>query len=138
MKLINDDNFEFVFGTPLTQGSNAQPTYGPNLPPEDSPPPFKGKIKPLDLNNPVDYQIALDAVLQQLEDEKNTAEATTRQADFELGRPSFPVTKQDVKRAISKGKQKDTPERKAAIEKEINDPNISAERRKMLIKYFGE
>ena len=130
MKLISDD-FEFVFAPPT-----GQPSQHLNLPLEGSPPPFKGKIKPLDLNNPDDYQEALDLVLKEIEDQENTAEATTRQADKELGRPSFPITEQDVKKAIAKGKLKDTPERKAAIEKEINDPN-NKNRREYYKKLFG-
>jgi hypothetical protein len=138
MKIISDDDFEFVFGdTPPTQGSNTQPTYGPNLPPEGLPQPIKSKIKPLDLNNPVDYQIALDAVLQEIEDQKNAAEATRLQADKELGRPSSPyISEQDILNCIEKGKLKDTPERLAAIEKEINDPN-SPERGEFYKKLFG-
>ena len=100
---INDDNFEFVFGdTPPT----GQPSQGFNLPPEEgSTQPLKGKIKPLDLNNPVDYQIALDAVLQEIEDQKNAAEATRLQADRELGRPSSPyISEQDILNCIEKGK----------------------------------
>ena len=35
-KIINDDDFEIVFGTPPTQGANTEPVYGPNLPPDGS------------------------------------------------------------------------------------------------------
>ena len=136
MKIINDDNFEFVFASTPPPG---QPSQDFNLPPEEgSPPPFKGKIKPLDLNNPDDYQEALDAVLQQIENQTNTAEATTRQADKELGRPSSSnITENDIKKAIAKGKLKDTPERLAAIEKEQNDPNIFNDRGEFYKTLFG-
>jgi hypothetical protein len=133
MKIINDDNFEFVFKTPPT----GQPEHGPNLPPEGPPQPLKGKIRPLDLNNPVDYQIALDAVLQQIEDQKNAAENTRKQADKELGRLSYTnITEQDILNCIKKGKLKDTPARLAAIEKEQNDPN-SPKRGEFYKKLFG-
>jgi hypothetical protein len=143
---INDDNFEFVFAPPPP----GQPEHGPNLPPEGPPQPScvggepqhgqpkDAKPKPWDLNNPDVFQEALDAVLKDIEDQEHASERTRLQADFELGRPSSSnITENDIKKAIAKGKLKDTPQRKAAIEKEINDPDISEERRKMLKKYFG-
>jgi hypothetical protein len=101
MTIINDDDFEFVFGDTPPPGQSSQDF---NLPPEGSTQPFKCKIKPLDLNNPVDYQEALDAVLQEIEDQTNAAERTRLQADKELGRPSFPITEQDILNCIKKGK----------------------------------
>lgn len=100
MKIINDDNFEFVFGSTPPPGQSSQDF---NLPPEVPPQPScvggqhqqgqpkDAKPKPWDLSNPDVFQEALDAVLQQIENQKNTSEATTRQADKELGRPSFPI-----------------------------------------------
>jgi hypothetical protein len=132
---INDDNFEFVFGSTPPPGQSSQDF---NLPPEGSTQPLKRKIKPLDLNNPDDYQEALDAVLKEIEDQKNTYEATRLQADKELGRPSSSIiTEQDILNCIRKGKLKDTPERLAAIEKEKNDPNICNERGEFYKKLVG-
>ena len=134
MKIINDDNFEFVFASPPT-GQSSQDF---NLPPEEgSTQPLKRKIKPLDLNNPDDYQEALDLVLEQIENQKNTSEATRLQADKELRRPSSSnITEQDILNCIERGKEKDTPERLAAIEREKNDPN-SPQRGEFYKKLFG-
>lgn len=113
MTLINDDNFEFVFGSTPPPGQSSQDF---NLPPEGSPQTScvggephgqhkEVKPKPWDLNNPYDYQEALDAVLQQIEDQKNAAENTRKQADKELGRPSSPyIREQDILDCIEKGK----------------------------------
>ncbi len=131
MTIINNDDFEFVFKT----NPSAQPSQHFNLPPEGPPQtpcvggepqaqPKDGKPKPWDLNNPDDYQEALDAVLKQLEDQEHAAENTRKQADKELGRPSYTnITEQDILNCIERGKEKDTPERLAAIEREKNDPN---------------
>jgi hypothetical protein len=59
MKTIIDD--EFVFGTPPPKQSAGQPShYGPNLPPEGSPPLPKGDIKPLNLNDSKDLNYVID------------------------------------------------------------------------------
>ena len=84
MKLISDDNFEFIFGdTPPTQGSNAQPTYGPNLPPEGPrqaatcgcPHGHGGqsnnKNKGLNFYHPDDLNYIIDQVLMEMELKKN-------------------------------------------------------------------
>ena len=131
---INDDNFEFVFASTPPPGQPS--SCGPNLPQEGSTQPLKRKIKPLDLNNPVDYQIALDAVLKEIEDQEHASENTRKQADKELGRPSCPITEQDVLNCIKRGKEKDTPERLAAIEREKNDTN-SPERGEFYKKILG-
>ena len=89
-----------------------------------------GKPKPMDLNNPDDFQKAIDAVLKGIEDQKNSAEQARKDSDKELGKPSNPnITEQDVKDASERGKAKDTQARKDAIDKELNDPNISKERK---------
>jgi hypothetical protein len=83
MKLINDDDFEFVFGKPLTQGS-AQPHYGPNLPPESPPqaptcgcPHGHGgqpnnENKGLNFYHPDDLNSAIDQVLKEMELQENS------------------------------------------------------------------
>jgi hypothetical protein len=94
-----------------------------------------GKPKPMDLNNPDDFQDALDEVLKDIEGQENSARDTTKQADKELGKPSkTDVTENDVKNASKKGAEKDTQERKDAIDKELNDPNISKERKDYFLK----
>ena len=80
---INDDNFEFVFKTPRTQGSKTQPYYGPNLPPEGpSPAPTCGcphghdhgqsnnKNKGLKIYHPDDLNHIIDQVLMEMELQK--------------------------------------------------------------------
>lgn len=95
----------------------------------------KGKSKPMDLNNPDDFQDALDEVLKDIEGQENSARDTTKQADKELGKPSkSDITENDVKNASKKGAEKDTQERKDAIDKELNDPNISKERKDYFLK----
>jgi hypothetical protein len=146
MTIINNDDFEFVFKT----NPPGQPSQHFNLPPEGSPQtscvggqhqqgqPKDAKPKPWDLSNPDVFQEALDAVLKEIEDQKNAAEATRLQADKELRRPSSPyISKQDILNCIKKGKLKDTPERLAAIEREQNDPNIFNDRGEFYKKILG-
>ncbi len=130
MKTIIDDNFELVFGTPPPKQSAGQPShYGPNLPPEGSPPLPKGDIKPLNLNDSKDLNYVIDLALKQMGYQQNTYIIKKQAADKELGRPSSPNITEQVNNIIEKGRAKDSQDRKDTKNKMLNDPNISKNRR---------
>ena len=153
--IINNDDFEFVFGEPPPTQSVQRPTYGYNLPPENPRPvphvseneknhdlgggQSKGGIKPVNLHDPDDFECAVKEVLKGIRDRDNSAEITRKAAEKELGGTlSRNLTEQDVKNIWKRGMAKDTPELIAAIEKEMNDPNMSEARRAFFKRMSGE
>jgi len=104
MKLINDNDFEFIFRSPPPQ-SGQPTTHGLNLPPENAHAlpdanigQSKGKPKPLNLDDPKDLEYAISQVIQQDKSRHNAAEITRKAADAELGGTSSgDITEQHIK-----------------------------------------
>jgi hypothetical protein len=128
MKTINNDDVEFIFGTPPKQSGNPSP-HDPNLPPKGPIPLPKGDIKPLNLNDPKDLQYFIDLALKQKEYQQNTYNIRKQATDKELRRPSSTNITEQINNIIEKGRDKDTQDRKGTTNKRLNDPNISKNRR---------
>jgi hypothetical protein len=152
-KIINNDDFEFMFGSRAPAQSVKNP-YAPNLPPEyPSQLPDTGTelqdyhgrgqskvgIKPVNLHDPDDFECAVKEVLSGIKDRENSREITRKAAEKELGGTlSRNLTEQDVKNIWKRGMSKDTPELIAAIEKEMKDPNLSEVRRAFFKRMSGQ
>ena len=118
MKKINDDNTEFVPGTPPTQSN--QPT-----PPSSKGNKPKSKVKPLNVKDPCDLNY-VELALRQQEYQQNNF-IRKQATDKGLSRPSITNITEQINNFIENGRAKE--DRKDTMNKRLNDSNISKTRR---------
>jgi hypothetical protein len=118
MKKINDDDTEFVPGTPPTQSS--QPT-----PPSSKGNKPKSKVKPLNVKDLSELNYVELALKQKEYQQNNFIKKQT--TDNGLSRPSITNITEQINNFIENGRAKE--DRKDTMNKRLNDSNISKTRR---------